>query len=232
MIVSGPAGLGKSFTIEQALTAYDPEGTRTCIAKGFARPTGLYMLLYKYRFPGNVIVFDDMDSVFSDDVALNLLKAACDTTKTRTLNWRAETKMVDEDGEPIPREFDFEGTVVFITNIDFDGEVARGNRGSEHFEAMISRSHYIDCDMYSKRDYIVRIRQVVRAGMLRTQKGLDSWGENVVMSFIEENADGLRELTLRMALKLADVYKMSLEGHGNFNDLAEISCMKRRYKKV
>lgn len=223
LIISGPAGLGKSYTVEQAVQAYDPEGKKSIIAKGFVRPTGLYLLLHEYRHPGNVIVLDDADSIFSDQDALNILKAACDTTKKRQISWRAETRMVDADGEPIDRTFEYNGTIIFITNKDFDAEIAKGGRGAEHFEALVSRSHYVECDMHTIRDYIVRIRQVVDAGMLRDQKGLDKYGEKVVVDFIETNASRLRELTLRMALKLADVYSMS---PNRFESLAKVSCFK------
>lgn len=223
LIVSGPAGLGKSFTIEQAVKQYDPDGDKTVITKGFVRPTGLYLLLHEFRHKGCVVVLDDADSIFADQDALNILKAACDTTKRRTLSWRSETKMTDADGEPIARQFEFEGTVIFITNKDFDHEIRKGGKMAEHFEALVSRSHYVECDMKTVRDYIVRIKQVVGAGMLREQKGLDKAGEIRVMQFIEHNAQHLRELTLRMALKLADVYQMNA---AKFEQLAKVSCFK------
>ncbi len=223
LIVSGPAGLGKSFAIEQAIRNYDPTGQRTIIAKGFVRPTGLYLLLHEYRQPGCVIVLDDCDSIFSDQDALNILKAACDTTKKREISWRAETKMVDANGDAIDRMFEFKGTIIFITNKDFDAEIARGGRSAEHFEALVSRSHYVDCDMHSQRDYIVRIKQVVAMGMLRTQRGLEPYAEQIIVDFIIDNADKLRELTLRMALKLADVYKMN---PAKFESFARVSCFK------
>lgn len=225
LIISGPAGLGKSYTVEQAIREYDPDGIRSIIAKGFVRPTGLYLLLYEYRHKGNVIVLDDADSIFADQDALNLLKTACDTTKKRMVSWRAETRMVDENGDPVDRTFEYNGTIIFITNKDFDEEIARGGRNAEHFEALVSRSHYVSCDMYSKRDYIVRIKQVVTKGMLRDQKGLGPNSEAKIVSFIEEHADDLRELTLRMALKLADVFKMN---PSKFESLAKVSCFKQR----
>lgn len=226
LIVSGPAGLGKSFTIEHAIKQYDPREEKSIIAKGFVRPTGLYLLLHEYRHKGNVIVLDDADSIFADQDALNILKAACDTTKKRSLSWRAETKMVDVDGEPVDRTFEYNGTIIFITNKDFDAEIQKGGKGAEHFEALVSRSHYVECDMHTVRDYIVRIKQVVGLGMLRDQKGLNTHAEKLIVRFIEDNADKLRELTLRMALKLADVYKLD---PSRFESLAKVSCFKARY---
>lgn len=228
LIVSGPAGLGKSYTIEQAIKQYDPDGMRSIIAKGFVKATGLYLLLHEFRHPGNVIVLDDADSIFADQDALNLLKAALDTTKERFLSWRSETRMVDVDGEPVDRTFEYKGTIIFITNKDFDAEIAKGGKGAEHFEALVSRSHYVECDMHTVRDYLVRIKQVAALGMLREQKGLNAHGERAVLDFIETNAEKLRELTLRMALKLADCYNM---GPGQFESLAKVSCFKAQYAR-
>ena len=80
LVISGAPGLGKSFTVMQALEEYDPDEVKTVVKKGFTRATGLYKTLYQYRHKGNVVVLDDIDSAFQDPDSLNLLKAACDTT--------------------------------------------------------------------------------------------------------------------------------------------------------
>lgn len=227
LIVSGPAGLGKSFTIEQAIKNYDPQGKKTVIARGYARTTGLYMLLHEYRNKGNVIILDDIDSIFNDMDALNLLKAALDTTEERIISWRSETKMTDADGNPIDREFEFEGTIIFITNIDFDEQIAKDTKMAEHYEALLSRSHYVNTDMNTVREYVVRIKQVVGEGMLQKQKNLNPHEQRVVMSFLETNAGKFRELTLRAALKLADVYKIN---PANFESLAKVSMFKTGFQ--
>lgn len=224
LIISGPAGLGKSYTVEKAVEAYDPDGMRSIIAKGFVKATGLYLLLHEYRHEGNVIVLDDADSIFRDEDALNILKGALDTSRQRIISWRSETKMTDADGEPIDRTFEFKGTVIFLTNVDFDEQIAKGSRMSPHFEALISRSHYVECDMHSTRDYVIRIQQVCDRGMLVDQKGLSRAQSTNVVDFIKEHKDRLRELTLRMALKLADLYKMDA---GRFEQLARVACFKR-----
>ena len=225
LIISGPGGLGKSYTVEQAIREYDPERNRSIIAKGFVKPTGLYLLLHRYRHPGNVIVLDDCDSIFRDEDAMNILKAALDTTRERIIRWGAETRMADEDGEPIDREFEFKGTVIFLTNVDLDAEIAKGGRLASHYEAFVSRSHYVECDMHSSRDYVVRIQQLCERGMLVDQKGLSQAQSARVVKYIEQHQGALRELTLRMALKLADLLLMD---ETRFEQMAKVSCHKRR----
>lgn len=222
MIVSGPAGLGKSFTVEAELAKTDPDEERHTIVKGFVRATGLYRTLYEYREEGSVIVFDDADSIFFDDVALNLLKAVCDTTETRRVSWLTESNMIDEDsGERVPRSFEFNGTIVFITNYDFDAMIEKGHKLAPHLQALMSRSHYIDLAMKSKRDYIVRIKQVIEKGLLK-KSGLSVAQEQEVVDFIENNSDKMRELSLRMALKVGAIRKLG----ANWMQVAKITCCK------
>lgn len=222
MIVSGPAGVGKSHNIGQILG--DAEGkVYSTVIKGYVRPTGLYKTLYEFRHKNSVVVFDDADSIFSDEVALNLLKAACDTTKKRVLHWLTETKMEDEEGERVPRNFEFEGSIVFITNYDFDDMIARGSKLAPHFEAMISRSHYLDLAMKSTMDYVVRIKQVVRDHKMLRDAGFSAAEEKQLIDFIVENKDRLRELSLRMVLKLADL--MRING-ANWKTLAKTTAFK------
>lgn len=220
LIVSGPGGLGKSFTVDKALDCL-PREQWTAI-RGTVNKTGLYKTLYQYRHPGNVIVFDDADRIFFDDDCLNLLKAACDTMKTREISYLSEFKLIDEEtAEVIPRQFVFEGTVIFITNQDFDSVIASGSKIAPHMEALITRSHYIDLAMKTRRDYLIRIRQVVNQGMLRDQ-GLSKQQEQEVLDFIDENQDKLRELSLRMALKLSTLMKTAKD----WKRTARVTCCK------
>lgn len=221
-IISGPAGLGKSFGVEKILEGLESKGITYTTIKGFIRPTGLYKILYEYRHPNCVVVFDDADSVFLDDVSLNLLKTACDTTEKRVLHWAAETRMEDEGGDKMPRSYEFEGSVIFITNYDFDAMIARQHRLSVHFEALISRSHYLDLAMKTRRDYLIRIKQVVAKGMLR-KMGLNAMEEFTIVNYIEKHQDKLRELSLRMVVKLATLYKINKSGWEN---IAKVTCLK------
>ena len=71
LIVSGPAGLGKSFTVEKTLEQWDILGERHTIIKGYVRATGLYKTLYKYRDEGNTVVLDDADNIDRKSTRLN-----------------------------------------------------------------------------------------------------------------------------------------------------------------
>lgn len=220
LVISGPAGLGKSYTVEQRLAEWDPSGNDYAITKGYVRATGLVKLLYQYRNPGQVLVFDDADAIFFDDISLNLLKAVCDTTERRIVSWLSEGKLVDEEtGVLVPRSFLFEGTIIFITNYDFDAMIDRGHKLAPHLQALVSRAHYIDLAMHTRRDYLVRIRMVIEQGLLAD---MDIEEQADVITFIEANSDRLRELSLRIALKIASLRR----SNSNWERVAKITCCK------
>ena len=224
LIVSGPAGLGKSFTVEAKLAELEQKGHSVTYIKGYVRPLALYKLLYETRHPNSVLVFDDSDSVFYDDVSMNLLKGACDSTERRVLHWLSKSieKEEDEEGESIPEKFEFQGSIIFITNYDFDAMIESGNKLAPHFQALVSRSHYLDLAMKTKMDYIVRIRQVVRGGMLR-DRGFNAAEQTMILEFIENNMERLRELSLRMVVKISGLYKMD---KSNWQKLAKQTCFR------
>lgn len=221
LIVSGPAGLGKSYTVEETLKFWDPDGVDHTIIKGYVRATGLYKLLFAHSEPGKVIVFDDADTIFFDDTSLNMLKAVCDSTESRKVSYLTEGQLFDDEtGTQLPKSFEFKGTIIFITNYDFDAMIEKGHKLAPHLLAMMSRSHYIDLAMKTKRDYMVRIRQVVSKGLLGNV-GINVTAQNEVVAFIEDNKDSLRELSIRVALKVASIRKLKQE---KWQKIAKITC--------
>lgn len=225
MIVSGPPGVGKSFGVEQEIDKacmFDQiagKRLRAEVVKGAATPIGLYKTLYKYSDPNCVVVFDDCDSILLDDLALNLLKGALDTGKKRKISWLSESRALANDG--IPDSFDFKGSAIFITNLKFDK--MRSQKLRDHLDALQSRCHYLDLTLDTMRDKILRIRQIAKDGVLFANYDFDPVVQDEIIEFMSENQTRLREMSLRMAIKIADLRKMSVL---NWKRLAETTCMK------
>lgn len=224
LIVSGPGGLGKSHKIHEALRNWDPMESSHTVTKGYCKATGLYRLLWKHRHAGHVLVFDDCDSVLYDEICLNMLKAACDSSKTRRINYGAEYDMFDEEeGENIPRAFDFEGSIIFISNIDWDAAVDKGHKLSPHLGAMISRSHYIDLGLKTKRDLLIRIKHVIADGCL-DEMNLTRQEQDDVVGFINQNSDKLRELSVRILIKVANIRQTK---NPRWDRIAAVTCCRQ-----
>jgi len=208
MIVSGPPGVGKSFGVEKVLGRHDliadlGNGERKYeVVKGAMSALGLYTKLYNFADKDNVIVFDDCDTVLLDDLSLNILKAALDSKKKRTISWNTDSHKLRAEG--IPDQFDFKGSVIFITNIKFDNVKSKKLR--DHLEALESRCHYLDLTIDSERDKMLRIKQIIGDGMLDEYEFSDEVHEDIV-DFIDNNKKRLRELSLRTVLKAADLAK-------------------------
>jgi hypothetical protein len=225
MIVSGPPGVGKSYGVETEIEKaclFDKlagKRLRAEVVKGSATPIGLYQTLYKYSDANSVVVFDDCDSILLDDVALNLLKGALDSGKKRVISWLSESSALRREG--IPDRFEFKGSVIFITNLKFDK--MKSQKLKDHLDALQSRCHYLDLTLDTMRDKLLRIKQIAKDGVLFAEYDFEECVQDDIIDFMHINKERLREVSLRMALKIADLRKMSVV---NWKRLAETTCMK------
>ena len=210
MIVTGEGGLGKTHTVVNTLQKaglvdvtllddeFDVSDIRSFkVVKGFSTAKGLFRTLYENR--NGVIVFDDCDSVLRDPVAVNLLKAALDSYSTRVISWNSD--MRDED---LPRSFEFEGRVIFISNLP----------SSKLDQAIRSRSMNVDLSMTVDQ-------KIDRMGHIMMEAdfmpGLSAVYKQDALELIRECKDQAKEISLRT---LISVCKIRATGEG-WEDLAK-----------
>lgn len=160
IIISGLAGVGKSFTVEETLKESGlVKGRDFEIIKGKSTSYALYQSLFENR--DKLIVYDDCDSILKNKDAINMLKAALDTNKERVISWKSkstfnpdpletiEIKKLIQKGK-LPDHFDFRGRIIFITNIYY----------KNIDDALLSRSFVIDVTLQAK-DVLLRIETIL-----------------------------------------------------------------------
>jgi hypothetical protein len=226
MIVSGPPGVGKSYGVEAVLQKdglFDTLAERKPkyeVVKGAMSALGLYAKLYEFSAEKNVVVFDDCDGVLMDELSLNILKGALDSSKKRYIAWNTDSRLLRSEG--IPDRFEFKGSAIFITNIKF--EHVRSKKLRDHLDALESRCHYIDLQMDTAREKILRIKQVVKENEMLADYEFEACVQDELIEFVVTNQDKLRELSLRMVLKLAGLRKSFPT---TWVAMARTTCMKR-----
>jgi predicted AAA+ superfamily ATPase len=232
MIVTGPPGVGKSFGVEEVLSKHDLMATvannsklkKYEVVKGAMSALGLYSKLYEFKDAKSILVFDDCDSVLQDELSLNILKAALDSGKRRRICWNSDSSMLRREG--VPDQFEFKGSCIFITNLKFEN--LKSKKLQDHLEALQSRCHFLDLTINTERDKMLRIQQVHRdaEGGLFAEYNLEPGIAEAIFEFMATNQSRLRELSLRMCLKVADLVKVSPT---NWRALAENTVMKNSF---
>ena len=188
LFLGGRGGTGKTQTVEDMLSAAGKEdGAGYTKITGSATPAGIYRLLFQNR--KNILLFDDSDSALNDQDGRNLFKAASDTKPKRKISWQKGGKNYidpddynwDEEGEQdeLPRSFDFEGKIIFISNLPLnklDPDGALRTRGyvlnvdptnEEIYEFMSKIADKIKLDVDYKLDKNARLEVIE---ILKTRK--------------------------------------------------------------
>lgn len=197
LVITGMAGVGKTHLVKETLTqmglreSYDFEHF-----KGKATPAGLYMTLYANS--DKIVVLDDCDSIFKDDDAVNILKAALDSYDTRQISYISSKPLKDEFGEPIPSRFEFTGKIIFISNIN----------QSKLDAAIRSRSFVSDISMNTAQMF-TRMEQLMES----MERSIPIAAKRQALDIMKElNAKfGGVDINLRSFIKAARICAMGFE---------------------
>jgi len=211
VVVTGPGGLGKTHTVTTTLSKSglidisgldigdDVPANSFRVVKGYSTAKGLYRTLYENR--NSVVVFDDCDSVLKDTTSLNILKAALDSYSRRIISYNADIRDVD-----LPNVFEFNGGVVFISNMS--------NTALD--QAIVTRSLAVDLDMTTEQK-IERMKHLLTQPDFMPEYDLVS--KNDAMSLISKLADDVKEMSLRTLIQVTKIRKSN--PNGKWSELAE-----------
>ena len=215
MIVVGAPGVGKTFTVESILE--NTPDLKYEIVKGGLSAVELYKMGYRNRRPGSVVIIDDADSIFSDEEGLSILKAMCDSSSCRRVSWLKDSSSLREDD--VPQTYDFQGSFIFISNIDFQRYIdTGGNKYVVHFEALMSRSLYLDLRVHDRQAISLWVEHVATHGKMFAKENVSEAVGRDILAFLKKNRDDLREYSLRTAVKLCGLAK----SHHDWKDMAQV----------
>ncbi len=197
LVITGMAGVGKTHLVKETLKGMGLTESKDFVHfKGRATAAGLFITLYQNS--DKIIVLDDCDSVFKDDDAVNILKAALDSYDTRKISYISSKPLKDEYGDPIPPHFEFTGRIIFISNI----------HQSKLDEAIRSRSFVSDISMTTTQMF-TRMEQLME-GMERSiplpakQQALE------IMKSLDAKFAGI-DVNLRSFIKAARICAMGFD---------------------
>ena len=126
------------------------------------------------------------------------MKAALDSSKKRKLSWNTDSGLLRREG--IPDTFEFNGFAP-ITNLKFDNVSVRSKTLDAIIRKMLSFG-----SLWILPEKVLRCKQIVADGMLNEYQFTKEQQDDV-MDFLVENKDKMREISLRMVTKLADLKK-------------------------
>lgn len=212
-IVTGAPGIGKTYNILKALKA---AGTKFEVVNGSMSAPNLYATAWTLRERGNVMVIDDGDAVFNDEESLNLLKAMTDSNQDRHVNYRKESPVLAEVGAD--KSFIFRGSIIVISNKDFDEMIASGNKIAPHLAAIQSRSIYIDLSIHTQHEIMLYINDIVKDGKIWRQYDVPKEVGEYIIKFLTDNKDRARDLSLRTIAVCCDMYHLFGPDMGKFHN--------------
>lgn len=222
LIVSGAAGIGKTYTLDMEVFGPAAEKGKIHYRKvsGTIKPVQLVKLLYDFRSPNSVLLLDDNDSVFAEEDSLNILKAALDSSAVRRVSWLSSTDELEED----MKDFMFEGRVAFITNVDMNAELQKDNRQTPHIRALRSRSHYLDLGLHNKHAQALWTARIVkRNNVVVKARKVTPKQQDAIVTYILANYDRMQDISIRAAINMGAYVHLvkDVENADNWREVAQ-----------
>jgi len=173
LLVTGPGGIGKSYAVTRVLSEFGTEKKDFVVMKGKCTACAMYDFLFRNH--DKICVFDDCDSVLCDKEGLAVLKGALDSGKDREISWNTRgVDMVDTFNcqnrrqvveklakwskshggrKGVPTHFQFEGSVIFISNMSRQEIKAKD-------AALLTRCSVVDISI-NKEEFLERLNALL-----------------------------------------------------------------------
>jgi len=193
VVVSGPAGIGKSYGVEDELKR---QGREVFITKAGLSPVGLYRLLYENSKENYTLVIDDSDKILFEREGIDLLKAALDTNEPRRVQWNKQNPRLEKMG--IPLQFETKGHIILITNLDLRNAGSKSRQND--FSTLTSRANYLDLGMKNLEEKLMRCQMVLEGGTMLSEHSIADRG--MLFEYLTEYGQYFDEVSLRSLIHL------------------------------
>lgn len=188
-LILGSGGLGKTHSVKSVLRELNLQpDTNYRLIKGNATARGLYDALNTYN--GELLIFDDCDSVLDDKIAKNILKGALDSYDQRVVSWF--------NGEGL-ESFIFTGRIVFISNKDRE----------QIDQALRSRCLTVDLTL-TVEERLQRMEQILPNFLPEVDMELKTQALGLIREYLY-NINNLTLRTLRDVITCASAHKNGWE---------------------
>lgn len=212
LIICGAPGIGKTYRVTKFLKSrgYDTDKGNLHIIKGKCTTRNLYLDLYNFQEKGDIILIDDADSLIgpkAPEDTLNLLKAALDSNDDdgRRVSYRVGGHLTDDDGQEVPKEFKYNGSIIVLTNYNV-GQLDTAVKGRVFTQDM-------DFSTEQLLDLVKKIMPGIGEGKLSSVAKMKAYD-----CLTELANDGtMMEVSLRSFVTCARLYQMG-ENNPDFSD--------------
>ena len=223
VIICGAPGIGKTYKCLRYLESKHYENNRNMhIIKGKCTPRNLYLDLYNYRRKGEIIFIDDADALIgpkAPEEMINILKAALDSTASpegRLVSYRVSGQILDDDDQPIPKEFYYNGSVIVLTNYGI-GQLDTALRGRVFTQSL-------DFTTEQLLEIINEIMPSIAPDIL------SSTAKQKAFEYLQELADSKTnmEISIRSFVTCAKIFEMGVQDYNEFDDTTIKSMIKEQ----
>jgi len=209
LIVSGDAGIGKTHTVRNALRNANVQANVEYIKGGKITAASLYVKLYLNRAKHRIVVLDDCDIIHHGDKKqiIPMLLGATELGQCGEVSWEVARKNALMEEHNVPTRFDFEGSVIWITN-DTTEDIAKAAKQWKN--AIFSRFNTAKCYFTDEQKYMYTMHLCEQQDMLGVAcqefpGGYSAKTIDYSLNYMSDNYRNLVEVTPRQAIKIADI---------------------------
>lgn len=209
MIVSGDAGVGKTYNVKMALAQIGAAGNVEILKGGKITAASLYVKLYQNRQQHRILVLDDCDIIHHQDrqQIIPMLLGATELGPKGEVTWEVARKNPLMEAANAPTKFDFEGSIIWITNDTIEDIAAKAKQWKS---ALLSRFNMSKCYFTDEQKFMYTLYLVQQCDMLgkKCQEHKNGYPKAIIdqaLDYMSDHYRDLVEITPRQAIKIADI---------------------------